>query len=130
MKIIMIKKKGCNPCKMFEPTIKNVAKQNSLDYKAVQVEDMPENMRPDVFPYFYLLKGEDLLESWAGTNLRKMSKVLSRHVSNFSFTEQLYKKYQDFILINNPLLFSSLLFHHHIYKNVAEKKIIMDYKLR
>ena len=87
MKIIMIKKKGCNPCKMFEPTIKNVAKQNSLDYKAVQVEDMPENMRPEIFPYFYLLKGEDLLESWAGTNLRKMSKVLSRHVSNFSFTE-------------------------------------------
>ena len=52
MKIIMIKKKGCNPCKMFEPKIKNVAKQNSLDYKAVQVEDMPENMRPEVFLIF------------------------------------------------------------------------------
>ena len=35
MKIIMIKKKGCNPCKMFEPTIKSMADQNQLEYKSV-----------------------------------------------------------------------------------------------
>jgi thiol-disulfide isomerase/thioredoxin len=87
MKIIMIKKKGCNPCKMFEPTIKNVAKQNHLEYKAVQAEDMPEKMRPEIFPYFYLLNGEDLLENWAGTSTRKMYNVLKRHIPNFSFNE-------------------------------------------
>ena len=58
----MIKKKGCNPCKMFEPTIKSVASQNQLDYKSVQAEDMPENMRPDVFPYFYLIEKEKMLQ--------------------------------------------------------------------
>ena len=87
MKIIMIKKEGCNPCKMFEPTIKNVAKQNNLEYKSVQAENMPEKMRPEVFPYFYLLNGESLLENWAGTSTRKMSNVLKRHISNFSFSE-------------------------------------------
>ena len=87
MKIVMIKKKGCSPCKMFEPTIQTVAKKNSLEYKSVQAEDMPENMRPEIFPYFYLLNGEDLLESWAGTNTKKMSKVLGRHVPDFSFDE-------------------------------------------
>ena len=85
----MIKKMGCNPCKMFEPTIKSVAKQNQLEYKSVQAEDMPENMRPDVFPYFYLLKKEKVLESWAGNNIRKMSKVLSRHITNYSFNENI-----------------------------------------
>ena len=83
----MIKKNGCIPCKMFEPTIKSVANQNQLEYKSVQAESMPENMRPDVFPYFYLIENETMLESWAGTNIRKMSKVLSRHIQNFSFNE-------------------------------------------
>ena len=87
MRIIMIKKKGCNPCKMFEPTIKSVVKQNSLEYKSVQAEDMPENMRPEIFPFFYLLNGDEKLEHWAGTNTRKMSKVLARHIPNFSFDE-------------------------------------------
>lgn len=84
----MIKKKGCNPCKMFEPTIKSMADQNQLEYKSVQAEDMPEKMRPDVFPYFYLIKKETMLESWAGTNIRKMSKV-TRHIKNYSFNENI-----------------------------------------
>ena len=87
MKIVMIKKKGCNPCKMFEPTIKSVANQNQLEYKSVQAEKMPEKMRPNLFPYFYLFEKEKMLESWAGTNIRKMSKVLSRHIKNYSYNE-------------------------------------------
>ena len=63
MKIVMIKKTGCNPCKMFEPTIQSMANQNKLEYKSVQAEEMPENMRPDVFPYFYLIEDEKMLES-------------------------------------------------------------------
>ena len=85
----MIKKKGCNPCKMFEPTIKSMADQNQLEYKSVQAEDMPEKMRPDVFPYFYLVKKEKMLESWARTNIKKMSKVISRHIKNYSFDENI-----------------------------------------
>ena len=83
----MIKKNGCMPCKMFEPTIESVANQNQLEYKSVQAEGMPKNMRPVVFPYFYLIENETMLESWGGTNIRKMSKVLSRHIQNFSFNE-------------------------------------------
>ena len=29
----------------------------------VQAEDMPEKLRPDVFPYFYLMKDKKLLEN-------------------------------------------------------------------
>ncbi len=85
----MIKKKGCNPCKMFEPTIKSVANQNHIEYKSVQAETMPEKMRPNVFPYFYLFEKEKMLENWAGTNVRKMSKVLSRHIKNYSYNENI-----------------------------------------
>ena len=56
MEIVMIKKRGCGPCKIFEPTIKDAALKNSLNFRTVQSEDMPENLRPDVFPYFYLMK--------------------------------------------------------------------------
>jgi len=89
MKIVMIKKKGCNPCKMFEPTVKSVANQNQVEYKSVQAESMPEKMRPNLFPYFYLFEKEKMLESWAGTNIRKMSKVLSRHIKNYSYNENI-----------------------------------------
>lgn len=82
MEIVMIKKKGCEPCNHFEPIVKNVSIQNKLNFKIVQAEDMPENMRPDVFPFFYLLRNKELVESWAGTNERKMHKVLNRHISD------------------------------------------------
>ena len=83
MEIVMIKKEGCEPCKHFEPIVKNVSIQNKLNFKIVKAEEMPENMRPDIFPFFYLLRNKELVESWAGTNERKMQKVLNRHISNF-----------------------------------------------
>ena len=83
----MVKKKGCNPCKMFEPTIKDVAIKNSLGFKAIKAEEMPEKMRPKYFPFFYLMDNDELLESWAGISTRKMTKVLSRHIDNFIFNE-------------------------------------------
>ena len=74
---------------MFDPTIKSVVNQNQLEYKSVQTEYMPEKTRSDVSPYFYLIKKETILESWAGTNIRKMSKVPSRHDKNYSFNENI-----------------------------------------
>ena len=29
---------------------------------------MPEKIRPEIFPYFYLRKENKIIESWAGTN--------------------------------------------------------------
>ena len=37
---------------MFEPTIKDVAIENSLDFKAIKAEEMPEKMRPKYYPFF------------------------------------------------------------------------------
>lgn len=83
----MVKKQGCSPCKMFEPKIKDVAIYNSIEFKVIQAEDMPEKIRPDLFPFFYLMNGENLVESWAGTSTRKMSKVLSRNIKDFTYNE-------------------------------------------
>ena len=44
---------------------------------------MPINIRPEIFPFFYLKKKDTILESWAGTNERKMENVLKRHVIDF-----------------------------------------------
>ena len=85
----MIKKKGCGPCKTFEPIIKGAALKNSLNFRTVQSEDMPENMRPDIFPYFYLMKDSELVENWAGTNIRKMKTVLKRHIKGIIFDQDI-----------------------------------------
>jgi len=52
----MVKKLGCGPCKMYEPTIKKISNLNSLNFRTIQAEDMPEKIRPKYFPYFYLMK--------------------------------------------------------------------------
>ena len=54
MEIVMIKKLGCGPCKMYEPRIKEVAEKNKLEFRTLQ-----------------------------GTNERKLSSVLKRHIQDF-----------------------------------------------
>ena len=83
MELIMIKKKGCQPCRVYEPTVKNVSNINNIKFKSIQAEDMPENIRPDIFPYFYLRQENEIIESWAGTNERKMYSVLKRNIKKF-----------------------------------------------
>ena len=82
MEIVMIKKHGCGPCKMYEPRIKEVAKKNNLEFRTIQGEEMPEEIQPKYFPYFYLRKDNEVLEGWAGTNERKLKTVLNRHIPN------------------------------------------------
>lgn len=89
MEIVMIKKNGCMPCKLYEPIVKKIAELNKINFKSVQAEDMPEKMRPDVFPYFYLMNEKKLLENWAGDNKRKMQSVLKRHIKDFIFDEKI-----------------------------------------
>ena len=45
---------------------------------------MPLNIRPDIFPFFYLRDGDKLIESWGGTNEGKMQSVLKRNLENFT----------------------------------------------
>ena len=40
MQLIMIKKKGCIPCREFEPIVKKIADKNKLEFKTVQQENM------------------------------------------------------------------------------------------
>ena len=54
MEIVMIKKLGCGPCKTFEPVVKAEAEKRSLSFRHIMQEDMPEEIRPPYFPYFYL----------------------------------------------------------------------------
>jgi len=83
MEIVMIKKKGCQPCRIYEPTVKEISIINNIKFKSIQAEDMPEKIRPEIFPYFYLRKENEIIESWAGTNERKMHSVLKRSIKNF-----------------------------------------------
>jgi len=80
MEIVMIKKEGCMPCKTFRPTIEKYALENSLEFRTVKAEDMPENIRPPFYPYFYLRSGNDVLDEWGGTNKRKMESIIKRNL--------------------------------------------------
>tara|TARA_B100000965_G_scaffold51018_1_gene37895 strand:+ start:667 stop:951 length:285 start_codon:yes stop_codon:yes gene_type:complete len=81
MEIVMIKKLGCGPCKTFEPIVKAEAKKRSLGFRHIMQEDMPEEIRPPYFPYFYLYNNGEVIEQWGGTSDRKMVKVLDRSLN-------------------------------------------------
>ena len=78
MEIVMIKKKGCMPCKEFEPVVKRTAEEYSLGFRTIMGEDMPENIQPPYYPFFYLYKNKSVLESWGGTSEKKLLSVLKR----------------------------------------------------
>ena len=44
----MIKKKGCMPCKEFEPFVKQTAEKYSLGFRTIMGENMPENLQCDL----------------------------------------------------------------------------------
>ena len=44
-------------------------------------EDMPEEIRPPYFPYFYLYNDGEVIEHWGGTSDRKLEKVLDRNLN-------------------------------------------------
>ena len=67
--------------------LKNIAEQNSLEFKTIQAETMPEKMRPKFFPFFYLMEEKKLIDSWGGTHIRKMTSVLKRNIDNFVYKE-------------------------------------------
>ena len=78
MEIIMIKKKGCQPCKIFEPFVKEQANKYSLGFRTLMGETMPEKFQPPFYPYFYLYEDKNIIESWGGTSEKKLESVLKR----------------------------------------------------
>tara|TARA_B110000444_G_scaffold212840_1_gene209395 strand:- start:26017 stop:26274 length:258 start_codon:yes stop_codon:yes gene_type:complete len=82
MELIMVKKKGCMPCTQFEPFAKEHALDESLDFRTVMREDMPEKIHPPYFPFFYLYQDNKIIESWGGTSEKKFLSVLKRTLKN------------------------------------------------
>jgi hypothetical protein len=80
MEIVMIKKQGCMPCKMFEPTIKEYVGEKGIGFRTIQMEDMPKEIRPPYYPYFYLRQENDVIAEWGGTSERKMQSVIKRNL--------------------------------------------------
>jgi len=80
VEIVMVKKRGCMPCTIFKPTIEKYALENGIEFRTIQAEDMPEQIRPEFYPYFYLRSGDKVLEEWGGTNERKMETVINRNL--------------------------------------------------
>ena len=82
MEIVMIKKKGCMPCKKFEPFVKETAEKNSLGFRTIMGESMPEKLQPPYYPFFYIYKDKSVLESWGGVSEKKLLSVLKRILKN------------------------------------------------
>ena len=79
MEIVMIKKQGCMPCEQFEPEARKMAEENNIGFRTIPMEIMPVKMVPPFFPYFHLMEGKELLESWGGVKDRKFLSVLKRN---------------------------------------------------
>tara|TARA_Y100001933_G_C18573463_1_gene386663 strand:+ start:182 stop:427 length:246 start_codon:yes stop_codon:yes gene_type:complete len=80
MEIVMIKKKGCMPCKNFEPIVHEIANNQNISFRTIMAEKMPEKIRPEFYPYFFLYDEGKVIENWGGTSDRKVKSVLKRHV--------------------------------------------------
>ena len=81
IEVVMVKKEGCMPCALFKPTIENYCTEKGINFRTIQAEDMPESIRPEFYPYFYLRSGNKVLEEWGGVNERKMETVLKRNIN-------------------------------------------------
>jgi len=68
------------PCNTFRPTIQKYAESKKIKFRIVQMEDMPENIRPPFYPYFYLRKENAVIDEWGGTNERKMEAIIKRNL--------------------------------------------------
>ena len=79
MEIVMIKKQGCMPCEQFEPDARRIAEEHNIGFRTIPEEIMPPKMKPPFFPYFHLMKGKELLESWGGVKDRKFLSVIKRN---------------------------------------------------
>ena len=78
MGIVMIKKRGCMPCKEFEPIVKTATENYKIGFRTLMGETMPKKFQPPYYPYFYLYDNKTVLESWGGTNEKKLNSVLKR----------------------------------------------------
>ena len=56
------------PCTQFEPFAKKRAKEETLSFRTIMGEDMPEKIQPPYFPFFYLYEDNKIIESWGGTS--------------------------------------------------------------
>ena len=68
------------PCVRFEPTVKDFTNKKNLGFRTIQMEDMPEDIRPPYFPYFYLREGNKILDEWGGIDERKLESVVKRNL--------------------------------------------------
>tara|TARA_R110000822_G_scaffold297768_1_gene420439 strand:+ start:110 stop:355 length:246 start_codon:yes stop_codon:yes gene_type:complete len=80
MEIVMIKMQGCMPCKIFEPTVKQYAEEKRIKFRTLQMEDMPKELHPPYYPYFYLRQENDIIAEWGGSNERKMQSIIKRNL--------------------------------------------------
>ena len=76
----MIKKKRCMPCKKFEPYVKETAEKNSLGFRTIMGESMPEKLQPPYYPFFYIYKDKSVLESWGGVSEKKASFCFKKNI--------------------------------------------------
>ena len=79
MELVMITQKGCGPCEKMKLIAPKILLKYNIPIKFVDLEPMPENIRPPYTPYFYLLDGKKIIEEWGGDE-KKLIKVLKRNL--------------------------------------------------
>jgi hypothetical protein len=78
--IVMIKKEGCRPCATFEPIIKKYAVSNGINFRMMFKENMPKDIRPSYYPYFYLRLNDNIIDKWGGTKEEQMKTIINNHL--------------------------------------------------
>ena len=79
MQVIMMSKDGCGTCTTFGPVAKKLAEERGFEFKVIK---NPEIELP-FFPYYYLMRDNDIIEEWGGGQDRKFIRVLERALKKF-----------------------------------------------
>ena len=81
IELVMIKMLGCGPCRHIEPIAKKIAEENNFKFKVIIGQDMPQQLRPYMYPYFYIYKDKKILDHWAGANENKLKYSIKKYDS-------------------------------------------------
>ena len=80
--LVMIKMLGCGPCRHIEPIAKKLAEERNFKFRTIVGQDMPKELRPYMYPYFYIYKEGNIMQHWAGASEKNLEYKIKNYKEN------------------------------------------------
>ena len=79
MELILVRQEGCGPCDAMNKMAPEKAKKRGYTFRTIDMESMPEDIRPPYIPYFYIMDKDEIVEQWGGHSLTLLINTLNKN---------------------------------------------------